>query len=72
MHNRIPNVPEDASITLDTIASDILSASGRAMIKAIMAGQEHPDWLIMPEAHCEASERNCDWPCVAASPIMTG
>jgi transposase len=45
VHNRIHKVLEDASIKLDTVASDILGASGRAMIKAIIAGQEHPDWL---------------------------
>ena len=45
IHNRIHKVLEDASIKLDTVASDILGASGRAMIKAILAGQSHPDWL---------------------------
>jgi transposase len=45
VHNRIHKVLEDACIKLDTVASDILGASGRAMIKAIMAGQQHPDWL---------------------------
>jgi transposase len=44
-HNRIHKVLEDACIKLDTVASDILGASGRAIIKAIIAGQEHPDWL---------------------------
>jgi len=45
VHNRIHKVLEDACIKLDTVATDILGASGRAMIKAIIAGQEHPDWL---------------------------
>jgi transposase len=45
VHNRIHKVLEDACIKLDTVASDILGASGRAVIKAIIAGQEHPDWL---------------------------
>jgi len=45
IHNRIHKVLEDASIKLDTIASDILGTSGRAIIKAIIGGQEHPDWL---------------------------
>ena len=45
VHNRIHKVLEDACIKLDTVASDILGASGRAMIQAIIAGQEHPDWL---------------------------
>lgn len=45
IHNRIHKVLEDACIKLDTVASDILGASGRAIIQAIIAGQEHPDWL---------------------------
>ena len=45
IHNRIHKVLEDACIKLDTVASDLLGASGRAMIQAILAGQEHPDWL---------------------------
>jgi transposase len=45
IHNRIHKVLEDACIKLDTIASNILGASGRAIIKALIAGQEHPDWL---------------------------
>jgi transposase len=45
IHNRIHKVLEDACIKLDTVASDILGKSGRAIIQAIIAGQEHPDWL---------------------------
>jgi transposase len=45
IHNRIHKVLEDASLKLDTVVSDILGASGRAIIEAIIAGQEHPDWL---------------------------
>jgi transposase len=45
IHNRIHKVLEDACIKLDTIASDILGATGRAIIEAILEGQEHPDWL---------------------------
>jgi transposase len=45
IHNRIHKVLEDACIKLDTIASDILGATGRAIIEAIIEGQEHPDWL---------------------------
>jgi transposase len=45
IHNRIHKVLEDACIKLDTVASDILGKSGRSMIEAIIAGQEHPDWL---------------------------
>jgi transposase len=45
VHNRIHKVLEDACIKLDTVASDILGKSGRSMIEAMIAGQEHPDWL---------------------------
>jgi len=45
VHNRIHKVLEDACIKLDTVASDILGATGQAIIQAIIAGQEHPDWL---------------------------
>ena len=45
IHNRIHKVLEDARIKLDTVASDIVGATGRAIIKGIIAGQQHPDWL---------------------------
>lgn len=45
MQNRIHKVLEDACLKLDTVASDILGETGRAIIKAILDGQEHPDWL---------------------------
>ena len=45
VHNRIHKVLEDACIKLDTVASDIPGKSGRAMIEAIIDGQQHPDWL---------------------------
>lgn len=45
IHNRIHKVLEDANLKLSSVASDILGASGRAIIGAIVRGQEHPDWL---------------------------
>jgi transposase len=45
IHNRIHKVLEDACIKLDTVATDILGASGRAMIHAIIAGQVNPTSL---------------------------
>jgi transposase len=45
IHNRIHKVLEDASIKLDTVASDILGTSGRAIIEAMIAGEQRPDWL---------------------------
>jgi transposase len=72
-HNRIHKVLEDASIKLDTVASDILGASGRAMIKAIIAGQEHPDWLAdKAKGTLRGKRPNCAWRCAAASRIIIG
>lgn len=45
IHNRIHKVLEDASIKLDTVASDILGATGRAVIQAIIDGVESPNFL---------------------------
>jgi len=45
VHNRIHKVLEDANLKLDTVASDILGATGRAIIEAIIGGQEDPAWL---------------------------
>lgn len=45
IHNRIHKVLEDACIKLDTVATDILGVSGRAMIRAIVGGQVDPDSL---------------------------
>jgi transposase len=43
--NRIQKVLEDANIKLASIASDVLGVSGRAMIRAIIAGVEDPSQL---------------------------
>jgi transposase len=43
--NRIQKVLEDANIKLGCVASDVLGASGRAMIRAIIDGQEDPERL---------------------------
>jgi transposase len=40
--NRIQKVLEDANIKLGDVASDVLGVSGRAMIRAIIAGQDDP------------------------------
>lgn len=45
VHNRIHKVLEDASIKLDTVASDILGGSGRAIIEGIIAGEQRAAWL---------------------------
>jgi transposase len=43
--NRVQQVLEDANIKLASVASDPMGASGRAMIRAIIAGQEDPELL---------------------------
>lgn len=43
--NRIQKVLEDANIKLGDVASDVLGVSGRAMIEAIIAGEDDPDHL---------------------------
>jgi transposase len=43
--NRVQKVLEDANIKLASVASDALGVSGRAMIGALIAGQEDPDAL---------------------------
>jgi transposase len=40
--NRIQKVLEDANIKLASVASDVMGQSGRAMIKALIAGQSDP------------------------------
>jgi transposase len=43
--NRIQKVLEDANIKLAGVATDVLGVSGRAMIRALIAGQEDPEEL---------------------------
>jgi len=43
--NRIQKVLEDANVKLASVASDILGASGRAMLEALVAGQQDAEQL---------------------------
>jgi transposase len=43
--NRIQKVLEDANIKLGSVASDVLGASGRHMLKSLVAGQRDPKQL---------------------------
>lgn len=43
--NRVHKVLEDANIKLGSVASDVLGASGRDMIEAIVAGEENAEVL---------------------------
>src|SRR3954469_2700669 len=42
---RVQKVLEDAGIRLDSVASDVLGVSGRAMLGALVAGERDPDAL---------------------------
>jgi transposase len=42
---RVQKVLEDAGIKLDSVASDVLGVSGRAMLTALIAGERDPDAL---------------------------
>jgi transposase len=43
--NRIHKVLEDANVKLGAVASDILGKSGRAMLRALIRGEQDPDKL---------------------------
>lgn len=43
--NRIQKLLEDANLKLGSVASDVIGASGRKMLEAIMAGQSDPERL---------------------------
>jgi transposase len=43
--NRIQKILEDANIKLGSVASDVLGKSGRAMLRAIISGQDDPEVL---------------------------
>jgi transposase len=43
--NRVHKVLEDANIKLSTVVSDIMGVSGRAMLRAIIAGETDPERL---------------------------
>ncbi len=45
---RIQKTLEDAGIKLDSVAADILGVSGRAMLKALVAGERDPGVLGFP------------------------
>jgi transposase len=42
---RIQKVLEDANVKLDSVVSDLLGASGRRMLRAMIAGEQDPDKL---------------------------
>ncbi len=45
IHNRIGKILEDTNLKLGNVASDILGVTGRAILRRIAAGEEHPQHL---------------------------
>jgi hypothetical protein len=61
--NRIQKVLEDANLKLASVASDPLGASGRAMLKAILAGQSDAEKLAdMAAVNCATNWQSCNSP----------
>jgi transposase len=69
---RLSKVLEDAGIKIDSVASELLGKSGRAMIEALIARERDPGgWPAWPRACCAARSRTCRWPATAGSPPPT-
>jgi transposase len=66
---RLTKVPEDAGIKIDSVASDLLGVSGRAMIEALIAGERDLSRLAdLARGCCAVKSRACRWPATAGSP----
>jgi hypothetical protein len=69
---RLTKVLEDAGIKIDSVASDLLGVSGRAMIEALIAGERNPGVLAdLARGCCAARSTACRWPVMAGSPPRT-
>ena len=69
---RLSKVLEDAGIKIDSVASELLGKSGRAMIEALIAGERDPGgWPTWPWAGCAARPKSWRWPATAGSPSPT-
>lgn len=53
--NRIHKTLEDANIKLASVATDVLGKSGRAMIRALIAGQDDP--MVLANLACGALQK---------------
>jgi transposase len=42
---RLQKVLEDANIKLAAVVSDVMGVTGQAILRALVAGQEDPQWL---------------------------
>ena len=56
---RLHNLLEDAGIKLTTVVSDVMGKSGRAMLKALIAGEHDPgvmaEWVLGQSSFADRS-----------------
>ena len=50
---RIQKVLEDANVKLGSVVSDVLGASGRRMLRAMIAGEQNPKQLAALAGECQ-------------------
>src|SRR5215467_899558 len=55
---RIQKVLEDANVKLGSVVSDVLGASGRRMLRAVIAGEQNPDKLAALASERLAASRD--------------
>jgi transposase len=68
---RLEKVLQDAGIKLSSVASTLLTKSGRAILDALLAGSAtRPSWQSWPRDDCAARSRRCRrrWPESSGSP----
>jgi transposase len=66
---RIQKVLEDANVKLDSVISNVLGASGRRMLRAMIAGEQNPDKLAaLADGRWRLLERLSPRRCTVASP----
>jgi len=69
---RIHKILEDASIRLGSVAADVLGVSGRAMLRALLAGERDPGVLAeLARAACARGSPSCARRCGVASAPTT-
>jgi transposase len=66
---RIQKALEDANLKLTRVVSDILGTSGRAILRALIAGETNPERLAdLTTGQLKPVARNWSRPCTGASP----
>lgn len=69
---RIQKTLEDAGIKLDSVASDVLGVSGRAMLEALVAGERDPEVLAdLAKGTLRKGSRSCKRRWSAGSATIT-